>query len=83
MGAGTAGAIARRLIDHGLPASTPAAVVVDGTRPGQRVARGRLDDLDRIAGTCAGGAPALLIIGDVAGLPVAQATAGHGRHLAV
>jgi uroporphyrinogen III methyltransferase / synthase len=65
MAAGNLGEIARRLIADGLSASTPAAVVQDGTRPTQRTAVGTLatigDDVKR-AGI---GAPAVVVVGDV------------------
>ncbi|MEO6835342.1 MAG: uroporphyrinogen-III C-methyltransferase [Candidatus Tumulicola sp.] len=60
--------IARRLIEHGLAASTPAAVVQDGTRPTQRTVAGTLatigDDVVR-AGI---GAPAVVVVGGVVNL---------------
>jgi uroporphyrin-III C-methyltransferase len=54
-----------RLIGHGLPGTTPAAAIEDGTMPGQRVVRAPLDELpDRIV---AAGlkAPVLIVIGRV------------------
>lgn len=51
------------LLAHGAGADTPAAVVENGTREGQRVITGPLQDLPRLADGAA--SPALVIIGDV------------------
>ncbi len=67
MGMANLPTIARVLIEHGLPATTPAAVVEDGTLPSMRTVRARLDE---IAGRSAAeglGAPATVVIGAVAG----------------
>ncbi len=45
MGLGRSAAIASRLIDRGWSRGTPAAVIVDATRPQQQVWRGTLDEL--------------------------------------
>src|SRR4029077_947237 len=45
MGVGAAGRIARRLLDSGLAAETPVAVVENGTLPDQRGVVGRLGAL--------------------------------------
>ena len=55
-----------RLLEHGLPASTPFALVEHGSRPEQRVVAGTLDGLDHLARQHAVQAPALLIVGEVA-----------------
>jgi uroporphyrin-III C-methyltransferase/precorrin-2 dehydrogenase/sirohydrochlorin ferrochelatase len=52
--------------DHGVPA----AVVADGTRPSQQVWRGALGELAAGEARIAGDAPALLVVGDVAGIDV-------------
>jgi siroheme synthase len=64
--------LSRQLIAHNLPASTPAAVVVDGTRPTQRVIAGTLASLPGLAGGIDASRPALVMIGDAVGvaLPV-------------
>ncbi len=57
--------ICRQLVAHGAPADRPAAVVAQGTLPGQRVVAGTLADLaDRVA---AAGlkSPCLTIVGEV------------------
>ncbi|MFD1378583.1 uroporphyrinogen-III C-methyltransferase [Fodinicurvata halophila] len=66
MGLSHAEEIARRLMDKGLPAGTPMAVVERGTLPDQRVLGGRLADLGDILRREAVQGPALLIIGQVA-----------------
>lgn len=62
-------AITRALIDAGLPASTPAAAVMEGTTGGQREVRSTVGSLaeDMNAGGIA--SPAVYVIGAVAGLP--------------
>ena len=68
MGAGELEACARRLMAEGRPAETPALAVQWGTRPDQRVARGRLADIAaRVAGEGLG-APLITVVGRVAGL---------------
>ena len=60
--------IAAALIDHGLAASTPAAAIVNGTRPDQVTILTTLADLaDRIEGLDMA-APTLLVIGRVVSL---------------
>jgi uroporphyrinogen III methyltransferase / synthase len=57
---------AERLIEHGMPADTPAAVISDGTRPGQRTV---VAPLARIADAAAGmRPPAIMLVGGVASL---------------
>jgi len=65
MGLGNAAIIARQLIAHGAEPERPAAIVVDGTRPGQTVIGTTLADLPSAAARVADGATALIIIGDV------------------
>ena len=70
MGVATLAAIAETLVAEGLPARTPAAVVADAGLPSMRTARATLAE---IADTCAReglGAPAVVVIGDVAALDV-------------
>ncbi len=65
MGLGRASAIASTLIDRGWSRGTPAAVIVDGTKPDQQVWRGTLDQMaaDGVAIECAG--PGTIVVGDV------------------
>lgn len=89
MGAGQIGEIAEELINRGLSPATPAAVIVDGCRPGQRVVRCALA---AAASITTGGRPALYVIGRVVDVvadevdlvgalpidPRLLAVAGHG-----
>ncbi|MEZ5098232.1 MAG: uroporphyrinogen-III C-methyltransferase [Thermoleophilia bacterium] len=64
-------ALARGLVDAGLPPETPAAVVSRGTLPDQRSA---VSTLARIGAEAAGlPTPALVVVGDVVGLAPALA----------
>ena len=68
MGVARAGEIAAQLIAHGLPATTPAAVVRHGTLPDQQVVTATLETLaERIAQTGIR-PPALIMVGEVVGL---------------
>lgn len=57
-----------RLIAHGRAASTPFAIIENGSRPEQRVITGTLDALPEIARDHGVRTPALLILGEVAAL---------------
>ncbi len=61
-------ALAAELLESGWSAGTPAAIVADGTLPGQQVWRGTLGELARTGGALECDGPALLVIGQVAGL---------------
>jgi len=65
MGVRTLGAICAALVDAGLDANTPAAVVADATRPSQQVVRGTVSTIDQDARDVR--PPAVAVIGDVAG----------------
>jgi uroporphyrin-III C-methyltransferase/precorrin-2 dehydrogenase/sirohydrochlorin ferrochelatase len=75
MGLGRSASIASLLIDRGWSRGTPAAVIVDGTRPEQQVWRGTLDDLaaDRVDLESSGAGT--IVIGQVVaiGLEIAAA----------
>lgn len=66
MGASNAGRIARRLTAHGMDPTTPVAVIANGTRREQAVRVGRLSGLGGLAASLDRGAPAVLVIGEVA-----------------
>lgn len=66
MGVSTAGTVARRLVEHGLDAATPVAVIENGTRPQQRIVTARLDALEARVQQASIAGPALIIIGEVA-----------------
>ncbi|KAF0809195.1 siroheme synthase [Alcanivorax sp. S71-1-4] len=68
MGLSELARISEQLIAHGLPASTPAALICHGTTAAQRAVRCRLDTLDETAQRAAMASPCLLIIGQVVAL---------------
>lgn len=57
--------ICQRLIEHGLPSSTPAAVVQQGTTADQRVVTGTLADLPALVEAAGLRSPCLTIVGEV------------------
>lgn len=63
MGVGALAQICRGLIEHGMPASMPAALVEKATLPEQRVTEGTLATLPGLASGAK--PPALLIVGEV------------------
>jgi uroporphyrin-III C-methyltransferase / precorrin-2 dehydrogenase / sirohydrochlorin ferrochelatase len=65
MGRSVAAKVAARLIEAGLAASTPVAVIENASRPDRRAYAGRLDELARIAGQPELTGPILMIVGDV------------------
>jgi siroheme synthase len=69
MGAKEAASVRDRLLGTGLHPKTPVAIVENGTRPDERVSKGSLVDLARLAAvhTARGGAgPSLIIVGEAA-----------------
>jgi uroporphyrinogen III methyltransferase/synthase len=68
MGVRQLGQIAERLIAAGRPADEPAAVVQRGTLPGQRTVRAPLRAIADAAGAAGVRAPAITLVGAVAGL---------------
>jgi uroporphyrin-III C-methyltransferase len=69
------GQIAARLIAEGLPESTPAAAIVNGTRPNQEVMIATLGEIAEAAAAFDG--PVLFLIGKVVGLADVLAVDGH------
>lgn len=65
--------LTRQLLAHGRAGDTPFALIENGSLPQQRTLTGKLEDLPALATRHAIGAPALLILGEVA----AQADAAH------
>jgi uroporphyrin-III C-methyltransferase/precorrin-2 dehydrogenase/sirohydrochlorin ferrochelatase len=57
--------ITATLIEHGRPATTPAAVIADGTLPGQRMVTADLAAIAETAQSAGLGAPAIVVIGNV------------------
>ncbi|MAG35610.1 MAG: uroporphyrinogen-III C-methyltransferase [Dehalococcoidia bacterium] len=65
MGLGRLEERAQTLIAHGRPPDTPAAVIANGTWPGQRTVTGRLDEIaDRVADAGLQ-SPAVIVVGEV------------------
>jgi uroporphyrinogen III methyltransferase/synthase len=85
MGVGGLAEIARGLIAGGRSVSEPAAIVERGTMPGQRVVRGELGEIAQLAAAQEVRAPAVTIVGAVAGLDLAWLGSGPlaGRTIAV
>lgn len=73
MGVSTADLVSRRLIEHGLDPATPAAVIENGTLPGQKVAVGTVADLPRLVAWNDIRGPAVLVLGTVVGEAFAAA----------
>jgi uroporphyrin-III C-methyltransferase len=69
------GRIAAALMAGGLPSSTPAAAIQDGTLPGQRVVASVLGRLAADVAAAGLGSPATLVVGEVAALATARAVA--------
>ncbi len=67
MGAAQLPAIVERLLAHDAPATRAAAVIERATQPGQRLVAGTLADIAARSAAAGVGAPALLVVGDVAG----------------
>lgn len=65
MGRAVAAAVAARLIEAGLAASTPVAVIENASRREARAFAGRLDELVRLTAGTDPQAPVLIIIGEV------------------
>lgn len=72
MGVGTASIISERLIAAGRAPSTPIAIIENGTRKNEIRVFGALAELSALIEEEGITGPALLIIGEVAGLPLSQ-----------
>ena len=68
MGLSSLGAITHGFISHGADPATPAAVIENGTRAGQRVIIGTLESLLERALQANVKSPALIIVGSVVSL---------------
>ncbi len=72
MGVSRTGEVARDLVGKaGFPPATPFAAVENGTRRGQRILRGKLSDLPRLAKEFGLRSPAILFVGETAALSLA------------
>ena len=78
MGLGRSAAIASLLIDRGWSRGTPAAVIVDATRPGQQVWRGTLEQLVTEAVATDTGGAGTIVIGDVVAVGLNEQTEREG-----
>jgi len=65
MGKAVAAKVAARLVEAGLKASTPVAVIENASRPDRRIYAGRLDELAALAGRPELTGPVLIIVGEV------------------
>ena len=79
MGVGQLELLTQRLLRHGRSPATPFALIENGSRPEQRVVSGPLERLPELAREHAVRSPALLIVGEVAGL--APQLHWFGQHL--
>ncbi|MFY3436253.1 siroheme synthase CysG [Achromobacter mucicolens] len=79
MGVGQLDLLTQRLLRHGRSPDTPFALIENGSRPEQRVVSGQLAQLPELARGHAVRSPALLIVGEVAGL--APQLHWFGQHL--
>ena len=77
MGAETLPVIARRLIEHGLPAATPVALIENGTTDRERRVVGTLGTIERQAMRARLQGPTLCMVGEVVGLASARNTEFH------
>jgi siroheme synthase len=68
MGIGAAAEICRQMIDHGLPATTPAAVIRNGTLPSQQILLATLGTLPQRIAEIGITPPALIVVGSVVNL---------------
>jgi len=68
--------IVARLLEHGAPPTRPAAIIVQGTTPSQRVITATLATIRGISSGANVESPALLIVGDVVALQSALAWFG-------
>ena len=68
MGLHGAPTLCREMVAHGLPASTPVALVEQGTTPQQRVITATLDTLESVIASEDIKPPTLIIVGDVVSL---------------
>ncbi len=68
MGLSKSALISTQLQIHGMPPSTPVALIENGCRPNQRVVRGQLHELPLLAERESIQSPALIIVGDVVNL---------------
>lgn len=83
MGKAAAGEVSARLIEAGLSASTPVALVENASLPNRRCFATRLDLLPLAAHTALGDGPAMILIGEAARTVRPQREGGNPRVLAL
>ena len=76
MGLARRASLASSLLTKGWASSTPAAIISDASRPQQEVWRGSLDDLATGRVVIDNDGPALLVVGEVAGLRIGLESKG-------
>jgi len=64
MGLGNAGLLSRKLIEYGMPAKAPAAVIQNGTSINQKVVLGSIEKLEKTIATQKIRQPGLIIVGE-------------------
>jgi uroporphyrin-III C-methyltransferase / precorrin-2 dehydrogenase / sirohydrochlorin ferrochelatase len=72
MGLGRSAALACALVDRGWSRGTPAAIIVDGTRPQQQTWKGTLDDLASERADIDWKGAGTIVVGDVVAVGLAQ-----------
>ncbi len=72
MGAAQIAHIAAKLIEHGLPAAQPVALLERATWPDERVLKSTLGQLPAMAAVAQLRSPTLLVVGEVAALAQAK-----------
>lgn len=72
MGVNALATIAGRLTAHGLPASTPVALIENGTTDKERRVVGTLATIERLAQRARLGGPTLCMVGEVVGLALSR-----------
>jgi uroporphyrin-III C-methyltransferase len=78
MGYARRGGLARRLLDAGWPATTPAAIVASATMPEAQVWRGSLAELVSCDGIRVS-VPALIVVGEVAAMALLDTMSAEGE----
>ena len=82
MGVGTSATIAEKIIAAGRAPSTPVAVIENGTRENEIRVFGTLAELPHLIQRAGIKGPALLVIGEVAGLPAEAIAQAFKEHVA-
>ncbi|WP_456846565.1 uroporphyrinogen-III C-methyltransferase [Cellulomonas sp. P5_C6] len=81
MGVGALATLAGEALEAGADPATPVALVEEGTLPGQRVTRARLDDVVQVAAAAGVRAPAVIVLGAVAAPGLLDVGTGAAAHV--